>query len=134
MWIYIGKPRVSDMTPSQLARKRASDRNTQRTIRARTKAHIERLERELQELQSHQNCDKTIEELLRINKALEEENWRLRFDMGLFTVSSSYLTQADAVDNSHVPMLYQGFQGLPWYPSAYDGQVTLAGNENLFRP
>ncbi|ODA79662.1 hypothetical protein RJ55_01268 [Drechmeria coniospora] len=101
------KRRVSDMTPSQLAaRKRASDRNTQRTIRAKTKAHIERLERELQEMQSHQNCNKTIEELLRINKSLEEENWRLRFDMGLFTVSSSYSTQAAVVDNSHVPMLY----------------------------
>ncbi|KAH7169631.1 uncharacterized protein B0J16DRAFT_49229, partial [Fusarium flagelliforme] len=45
--------RVSTLTPEQLARKRANDREAQRTIRIRTKEHIERLERELAELKSN---------------------------------------------------------------------------------
>lgn len=73
------------MTPSQLARKRANDREAQRAIRARTKEHIERLERELEELKSERNRDQsqTVQELLRKNKALEEELFKLRESMGI---------------------------------------------------
>jgi hypothetical protein len=66
------------LTPSQLARKRANDREAQRAIRARTKEHIERLERELEEMKSRNSCDKTVQELLRKNKALEQELIALR--------------------------------------------------------
>lgn len=73
------------MTPSQLARKRANDREAQRAIRARTKEHIERLERELEELKSERGRDQsqTVQELLRKNKALEEELFKLRESMGV---------------------------------------------------
>lgn len=71
------------MTPSQLARKRANDREAQRAIRARTKEHIERLECELEELKSKQNRDDTVQDLLKRNKALEGELRRLRKSMGL---------------------------------------------------
>lgn len=69
---------MSTLTPSQLARKRANDREAQRAIRTRTKEHIERLERELEELKSKQHRDPTIQELMRRNKALEDELIRLR--------------------------------------------------------
>ncbi|KAF6819503.1 hypothetical protein CSOJ01_01246 [Colletotrichum sojae] len=80
-----GTRSVSTLTPSQLARKRANDREAQRAIRARTKEHIERLERELEELKSERNRDQsqTVQELLRKNKALEEELFKLRENMGL---------------------------------------------------
>ncbi|KAK2666777.1 hypothetical protein RAB80_017894 [Fusarium oxysporum f. sp. vasinfectum] len=71
-----GTRSVSTLTPSQLARKRANDRETQRAIRARTKEHIDRLERELEELKSEQSRDQTVKELLRRNQALEEERER----------------------------------------------------------
>ncbi|KAF9882428.1 hypothetical protein CkaCkLH20_00464 [Colletotrichum karsti] len=69
----------------KLARKRANDREAQRAIRARTKEHIERLERELEELKSERNRDQsqTVQELLRKNKALEEELFKLRESMGI---------------------------------------------------
>jgi hypothetical protein len=51
-------------------------------IRARTKEHIERLERELAGLKSNQGRDQTIQEPLRRNKAIEKELIRLKEIMG----------------------------------------------------
>ncbi|EXK24947.1 hypothetical protein FOMG_18353 [Fusarium oxysporum f. sp. melonis 26406] len=81
--------RVSTLTPEQLARKRANDREAQRAIRIRTKEHIERLERELAELKSNQSRDQTIQELLRRNTAIERELIRLKEIMGAPTASLS---------------------------------------------
>ena len=88
-----GTRSVSTLTPSQLARKRANDREAQRAIRARTKEHIERLERELEELKGQHSRDKTVQDLLRRNKALEDELSRLRQDMGIVN-SSPYSAPA----------------------------------------
>ncbi|KAF5121934.1 hypothetical protein E5D57_012406 [Metarhizium anisopliae] len=87
-----GTRSVSTLTPSQLARKRANDREAQRAIRARTKEHIERLERELEDLRSSQGRDKTVQELLRRNKALEDELCQLKESMGVSMTSSPYST------------------------------------------
>lgn len=85
-----GTRSVSTLTPSQLARKRANDREAQRAIRARTKEHIDRLERELEDLKSKQSRDQTVQELLRRNQALEEELMRLKENMGVSMTSSPY--------------------------------------------
>ncbi|CAM1501171.1 Fc.00g103330.m01.CDS01 [Cosmosporella sp. VM-42] len=87
-----GTRSVSTLTPSQLARKRANDREAQRAIRARTKEHIERLERELEDLKSKHSRDQTVQELLRRNKALEDELNRLKENMGVSMTSSPYST------------------------------------------
>jgi len=71
------------LTPAQLARKRANDREAQRAIRARTKEHIENLEREIEELRSSHSRDETVRNLLRRNKALEDELHRTRESMGI---------------------------------------------------
>jgi hypothetical protein len=78
-----GTRSVSTLTPAQLARKRANDREAQRAIRARTKEHIENLERELEELRSVSSRDDTVQDLLRRNRALEDELHRLRESMGI---------------------------------------------------
>jgi len=78
-----GTRSVSTLTPSQLARKRANDREAQRAIRARTKEHIERLERELEDLKSRQNRDETVQNLIKRNKALERELMALRESLGI---------------------------------------------------
>lgn len=80
---------MSTLTPSQLARKRANDREAQRAIRARTKEHIDSLEREIEELRSQQNRDQTVQSLLRQNKSLEDELGRLRESLGLRHPDSS---------------------------------------------
>lgn len=78
-----GTRSVSTLTPAQLARKRANDREAQRAIRARTKEHIENLEREIEELRSSHSRDETVRNLLRRNKALEDELHRTRESMGI---------------------------------------------------
>ncbi|KAH7189826.1 hypothetical protein BFJ63_vAg16978 [Fusarium oxysporum f. sp. narcissi] len=85
-----GARRNSTLTPSQLACKRGKDREAQRAIRARTKEHIERLDRELAELKLRQSRDQTVQELLRRNRALEEELMRLKKNMRLQITSSLY--------------------------------------------
>ncbi|KAH7462758.1 hypothetical protein FOMA001_g18312 [Fusarium oxysporum f. sp. matthiolae] len=81
--------KVYALTPAQLARKRANDREAQRAIRARTREHIERLERELAVLKSNQGRDQTIRELLRRNEAIEGELIRLKEIMRAPMASSS---------------------------------------------
>ncbi|KAK2685615.1 hypothetical protein QWA68_016263 [Fusarium oxysporum] len=85
-----GTRNVSTLTPVQLARKRAKDREAQRAIRARTKEHIERLERELAGLRSKQSRDQTVQELLRRNEAIEKELIQLKEIMRESMTSSSY--------------------------------------------
>ncbi|KAH8200823.1 hypothetical protein TruAng_004982 [Truncatella angustata] len=80
-----GTRSVSTLTPAQLARKRANDREAQRAIRARTKEHIENLERELEDLRSASSRDDTVQDLLRKNRALEDELHRLKESMGIPT-------------------------------------------------
>ncbi|KAF5657593.1 hypothetical protein FHETE_10352 [Fusarium heterosporum] len=85
-----GTRSVSTLTPEQLARKRANDRESQRMIRARNKEHVDSLERELKDLKSKQSRDQTIQELLRRNQALEEELMQLKEMMNVSMTSSPY--------------------------------------------
>ncbi|ODA79231.1 hypothetical protein RJ55_04824 [Drechmeria coniospora] len=94
-----GTRSVSTLTPQQLARKRANDREAQRAIRARTKDHIEKLEQELEELRSLQSRDKTVQDLLRRNKALEDEVRHLKENMGISLTSSPYSAPTVYDDN-----------------------------------
>jgi len=77
-----GTRSVSTLTPTQLARKRANDREAQRAIRARTKEHIERLERELSEYKTKQTDD-AFQKLIKRNKELEHELSVLRQELCL---------------------------------------------------
>lgn len=76
-----GTRSVASLTPDQLARKRANDREAQRSIRQRTKTHIEELERRIQDL-SAEHDEKNIEELQRRNAELEEELRQLKEILG----------------------------------------------------
>ncbi|KAH7195073.1 hypothetical protein BKA60DRAFT_625949 [Fusarium oxysporum] len=85
-----GTRSASTLSPAQLARKRANDREAQRAIRARTKEHIERLERELAELKSKKDRDRTVQDLLRRNEAIKKELIRLKQIMRAQITSPSY--------------------------------------------
>ncbi|KAI0392077.1 hypothetical protein F5Y17DRAFT_478134 [Xylariaceae sp. FL0594] len=98
-----GTRSVSTLTPAQLARKRANDREAQRAIRARTKEHIENLEREIDELRSQKSRDQTVQELLGRNRALEDEVRRLRESLGIRTAAGP---------------------GMPPYPTSYSGSSS----------
>ncbi|KAG8419511.1 hypothetical protein J3458_004368 [Metarhizium acridum] len=59
---------ITTMTPEQLARKRANDRNAQRAIRARRKAQVSQLEAELEALKNkpHACCRKLLQRNLEL--------------------------------------------------------------------
>ncbi|KAE8448070.1 hypothetical protein EG329_009835 [Mollisiaceae sp. DMI_Dod_QoI] len=72
-----GTRSVASLTPEQLARKRANDREAQRSTRQRTKNHIKDLERRNLEL-SREEETQTLEDVRRRNAELEEELRSLR--------------------------------------------------------
>ncbi|KAI0842530.1 hypothetical protein F5Y06DRAFT_284657 [Hypoxylon sp. FL0890] len=110
-----GTRSVSTLTPSQLARKRANDREAQRAIRQRTKEHIENLEREIEQLRSGQDRDQTIQTLLRKNRALEDELRRLKEGMGLCPSNTGEQYQP-VLHSSSPPQSHSFSQSAPSYP------------------
>jgi len=64
---------VANLTPEQLAKKRANDREAQRAIRERTKRQIESLEQKICELTSQQPYQE-LQHVLRQKDAVEAEN------------------------------------------------------------
>ena len=68
-----GSRGVANLTPDQLAKKRANDREAQRAIRERTKGQIETLERKIQELTSQQPYQ-DLQHVIQQKEAVEAEN------------------------------------------------------------
>ncbi|KAL4879393.1 hypothetical protein BJY04DRAFT_193857 [Aspergillus karnatakaensis] len=68
---------VANLTPDQLAKKRANDRQAQRAIRERTKSHIDTLEQRVRELSS-QKPFLDLQAALKQNEAILAENKELR--------------------------------------------------------
>ncbi|PGH17559.1 hypothetical protein AJ80_04737 [Polytolypa hystricis UAMH7299] len=68
---------VANLTPDQLAKKRANDREAQRAIRKRTKAQIEALEEQVRELTSQQPYQ-DLQTALREKQAFQAENDEIR--------------------------------------------------------
>ncbi|PHH81984.1 hypothetical protein CDD82_7369 [Ophiocordyceps australis] len=133
-----GTRSVSSLTPSQLARKRANDREAQRAIRARTKEHIERLERELEELRSSHSRDRTVQELLRRNRALEDELRRIKDNLGPSLTSSPYSTPAGTdyfTSTGRDSILCQSsLQRLTPCPSVYDDNLSVTSSGAMPSP
>lgn len=68
-----GSRGVANLTPEQLAKKRANDREAQRAIRERTRGQIETLERKIQELTSQQPYQ-DLQHVIRQKELVEAEN------------------------------------------------------------
>ncbi|KAL8631909.1 hypothetical protein Q9189_002385 [Teloschistes chrysophthalmus] len=68
---------VANLTPEQLAKKRANDREAQRAIRERTKTQIETLERKIHDL-SNQQPHQELQLALRQKQYIEAENVHIK--------------------------------------------------------
>ncbi|RAK98594.1 bZIP transcription factor [Aspergillus ibericus CBS 121593] len=68
---------VANLTPDQLAKKRANDRQAQRAIRERTKAHIDSLEQRVRDLSS-QKPFLDLQAALKQNEVIQAENREIR--------------------------------------------------------
>ncbi|KAJ5767390.1 uncharacterized protein N7511_005006 [Penicillium nucicola] len=84
-----GTRKVSSLSAEQLERKRANDREAQRSIRQRTKTNIEQLEAQVSHLQSQLEDmrlrTETYDEVMQQNTMLEGEVDRLKRQMASFT-------------------------------------------------
>lgn len=109
-----GTRSVSTLTPTQLARKRANDREAQRAIRQRTKEHIERLEKELEEYKNRHSRDETINQLQMRNHALEREVFSLREELKRFNHNMFSPPGFEAPD-----LLPAGHAGIPSRPPPF---------------
>jgi TolA-binding protein len=77
-----GTRSVSTLSATQLERKRANDRESQRALRQKTRDHIDGLERTISELRDSQDKrDKIVLALKQRNRELEEENSYLRLGL-----------------------------------------------------
>ncbi len=72
-----GSRGVTSLTPEQLTKKRANDREAQRAIRERTKNQIDTLERRVQELTSQQPYQE-LQTVIRQKEAIQIENDEIR--------------------------------------------------------
>ncbi|OQD78403.1 hypothetical protein PENDEC_c001G01069 [Penicillium decumbens] len=81
-----GTRKVSNLSAEQLERKRANDREAQRTIRQRTKEHLQHLEHRVSALQAQveemRPRSEQFDQLVQQNAALQEEVNRLKQQLG----------------------------------------------------
>ncbi|OJJ45600.1 hypothetical protein ASPZODRAFT_68521 [Penicilliopsis zonata CBS 506.65] len=82
-----GTRKVTTLSAEQLERKRANDREAQRTIRQRTKEHIDRLQREVQELKAK---GEQYDHLFQHNMELQEEISLLKSQLSMKQTYSDY--------------------------------------------
>ncbi|CAP94018.1 hypothetical protein EN45_036120 [Penicillium chrysogenum] len=84
-----GTRKVSTLSAEQLERKRANDREAQRSIRQRTKGHIEQLEAQVSTLQSQiakmRVQNERFDEVVQHNAFLENEVIRLKHQVASLT-------------------------------------------------
>lgn len=126
---------VANLTPDQLAKKRANDRQAQRAIRERTKGHIEALEQQVRDLSS-QKPYLDLQAALGENGRIRSENAELRQGLkaamdilqpllarpelsGQLRVSIKFKSQADkdrCTSFSSYTQVYSAF--FPYIPSA----------------
>jgi len=74
---------VANLTPDQLARKRANDREAQRAIRERTKLQIDTLNARIAELESSQPYH-DLQAVLRQKDAVQAENDEMKRQLAAF--------------------------------------------------
>ncbi|KAL9005359.1 MAG: hypothetical protein Q9188_001875, partial [Gyalolechia gomerana] len=68
---------VANLTPEQLAKKRANDREAQRAIRERTKTQIETLEKQVRDLRNQQP-QQELQTVLKQKQLAEAENVQIK--------------------------------------------------------
>ena len=74
---------VANLTPEQLERKRANDREAQRAIRERTKQQIERLNERIRELESSQPY-RDLQAVIAQKDAVQAENEEMKRQLASF--------------------------------------------------
>ncbi|KAJ5578539.1 uncharacterized protein N7459_007503 [Penicillium hispanicum] len=96
-----GTRKVSSLSAEQLERKRANDREAQRSIHQRTKEHIEQLENQVSLLQTQlaemRPRSDRFDEMYRRNASLEDEVRHLKQQLSSFTGRPGFASSGEQV-------------------------------------
>lgn len=97
---------VANLTPDQLTKKRANDRQAQRAIRERTKTHIDDLEQQVRDLSS-QKPMLDLQAAMRRNEAALEENRELRQGLkAAMDIIRPLLEKPESTSSEFAPILH----------------------------
>ncbi|KAI0096530.1 hypothetical protein F4814DRAFT_434986 [Daldinia grandis] len=121
---------VANLTPEQLAKKRANDREAQRAIRERTKNQIETLERRIRELTSQQPYQE-LQAAIRAKEAIEAENAEIKGRLAsVLSLIQPILSnqQVDGAYASPIPTITpaQTAQRSPSAPISYNASTPMS--------
>lgn len=96
---------VANLTPEQLARKRANDREAQRAIRERTKTQIDRLNQRIRDLESQQPYH-DLQVVLREKEAVQAENADIRKRLeSVLSIIQPILRTASGLNGTFMPLI-----------------------------
>ncbi|KAI0112111.1 hypothetical protein GGR51DRAFT_557291 [Nemania sp. FL0031] len=98
-----GSRGVANLTPEQLAKKRANDREAQRAIRERTKNQIEALENRIREL-TEQKPYQELQKVIREKEAVEAQNEALKAHLRSIMTSIQALLSGNAAEGALAPL------------------------------
>ncbi|RJE25876.1 B-zip transcription factor [Aspergillus sclerotialis] len=113
----VGARKVTTLSSEQLERKRANDREAQRTIRQRTREHIEQLEHQVAELSAKGD---QFDNVVRRNAALEEELHRLKYQLSMMAGRQSFSDHEPTYSGPAGPSMSLPF---PNAPAAHSARV-----------
>jgi hypothetical protein len=92
---------VANLTPEQLERKRANDREAQRAIRERTKLQIDRLNARILELESTQPYN-DLQAVMRQKEAVQQENEEMKRQLaGFMAAFQRFIPGAQGLEGMH---------------------------------
>ncbi|POS77780.1 BZIP transcription factor [Diaporthe helianthi] len=126
-----GSRGVANLTPEQLAKKRANDREAQRAIRERTKMTIENLENRIRELTSQQPYQE-LQAALRAKEAVEAENADIK--RRLASVISMLQPLINSSQNEQQPVLPSPGQSYLNVSTTTDPAQTTGHHNNTSTP
>ena len=98
-----GVRKVASLTSEQLERKRANDREAQRTIRQRTKELIESLGQEVTELRVR---NEEFDDVVRRNVSLQNEVRQLRLQLAVVTSNPAYSSSGECPPSCLFPFSF----------------------------
>ncbi|KAG8627113.1 hypothetical protein KVT40_004596 [Elsinoe batatas] len=112
---------VANLTPEQLARKRANDREAQRAIRERTRNQIETLEARIKELESQQPFQE-MQSALRTRDAIVAENEELKRRLQNIIILAQYQAGGHGLNDLALATAQQAPLPMPQTPHQNDEQ------------
>lgn len=114
---------VASLTPEQLEKKRANDREAQRAIRERTKNQIETLENRIRELESQQPFQE-LQAVLRLKQAVQTENEEIKRRLSSILAIIQPLLGASGLTGTSTALKYLTSANIDFYRACIFGALS----------